>query len=463
MTSPSPLASGPAADGTSVRAAEIPLHRCVLLVLAIVFTVELTLTLALGLLPDGFASRRAEGALRAALLALICYPLLWAYLVRPLRRAIAADRSSIMAYQETIVAQSRRRELESQLHSALEMADDELAVLGVASLAVGQVLPEGGFEFLLADNSRAHLRRVLAEPGHDSTPPGCGVDEPMSCPAVRRGKVMSFADSESLDACPKLRGRGAGSCAALCVPVTAGGLAIGVIHAPRPTSEPIPPGAELDLEQIANQTGGRVGMVRVLAKTQLQAETDPLTGLLNRRSLETKARDVCAPGQAFAVVTADLDHFKQLNDRHGHDAGDRALRVFSSTLQDTLRPGDLIARLGGEEFLMLLPGATEVDGTAVAGRVRERLARALAGGPVPPFSASFGVADSSHGQSLAEVSPAADQALYAAKHAGRDQVMPWSLMAGRPEADTDGSAPLAETPLSVKQDAEPTDEPAPAD
>jgi diguanylate cyclase (GGDEF)-like protein len=424
-----------------VRAAEVPLHRCVVLVLAIVFVVELTVTLCLGFAPEGALSRRAEGAVNAALLAIICYPLLWAYLVRPLRRAINADRGSILDYQGRIVEQSRQRELESRLHSALEMADDEATVLEVASIAMREVLPDEGYELLLADNSRAHLRQAISKPGVVEGPPGCGVEAPMACPAVRTGKVMQFDDSESMDACPKLRGRVSGGCGALCVPVTVGGRAIGVIHTPRPLGANLPPETPSSLELVANQAGARIGMVRVLAKTQLQAATDPLTGLLNRRSLETKACEVCKDGTGFAVVACDLDHFKKLNDRHGHEAGDRALRVFSTTLQDTVRPGDLVARLGGEEFALVLPGATEVDACAVAGRVRQRLATALGRGSVPAFTASFGVADSSHGPRISDVMPVADHALYAAKRGGRNRVVPASVASEAADvslADTSG-------------------------
>jgi len=84
-----------------------------------------------------------------------------------------------------------------------------------------------------------------------------------------------------------------------------------------------------------------------MSESQLQARTDPLTGLLNRRSLENQAaRAQALPEPAF-VAFADIDHFKRLNDSYGHDTGDRALRLFARVLQEALRPGDMVGRFGG--------------------------------------------------------------------------------------------------------------------
>src|SRR5207245_1000703 len=123
----------------------------------------------------------------------------------------------------------------------------------------------------------------------------------------------------ALDACPKLRNRDRGRCSALCVPVSIMGRTVGVIHA---TAEPevvVGESAIHDLETLANLAGARIGLLRMVADTQLQAATDSLTGLLNRRSLENKAIALRASATPFSLVMADLDHFKELNDTHGHE------------------------------------------------------------------------------------------------------------------------------------------------
>jgi len=122
----------------------------------------------------------------------------------------------------------------------------------------------------------------------------------------------------------------------------------------------------------------------------------------------------------------DIDHFKRINDVHGHDAGDRTLVAVADQLRSTCRQGDLVARWGGEEFVMLLPETQGDQAHALAERLREAFAGtavALGNGGSTTFTASFGVAVRSDATSLEDVLRASDAALYAAKDAGRDRVV----------------------------------------
>lgn len=161
-----------------------------------------------------------------------------------------------------------------------------------------------------------------------------------------------------------------------------------------------------------------------------QALVDGLTGLGNRRQAEerlhTEVARAARTGDAVALIVGDLDHFKSVNDRFGHPTGDAVLREFARVLRAATREIDLAARWGGEEFAVLLPGTDADDARVVAERIRARLAERVVltpdGVPVQ-VTASFGVAAYPAAESETALIAAADAALYAAKHAGRNRVV----------------------------------------
>jgi diguanylate cyclase (GGDEF)-like protein len=238
---------------------------------------------------------------------------------------------------------------------------------------------------------------------------------------VRRGNPVVFEDSEALNACPRLRGRPCGPISAVCVPLSFMGRSLGVLHTAGPVGKVPSPDQVTELETLGMQAGVRIGTVRAFERTQLQARTDGLTGLSNRRTLEEAARTLIGDHSGYAFVLADLDYFKRLNDSYGHEAGDKALRLFGDVLKKTVREGDLAARWGGEEFAIFFPSATAPQAFEVIERFRADLARTLLTSNTAAFTASFGIADSSMGAQLEDVVRVADDALYCSKHAGRDR------------------------------------------
>jgi diguanylate cyclase (GGDEF)-like protein len=160
-----------------------------------------------------------------------------------------------------------------------------------------------------------------------------------------------------------------------------------------------------------------------------QALVDGLTGLANRRRCEETLADELARVERFggtlAVVVADLDWFKDVNDRHGHPAGDTVIREFAALLLETLRDVDLAGRWGGEEFFLILPGTDLAGGAQLAERLRVALAGrivlAVDGTPIP-ITASFGVASIPPVRTASELFAAADAAMYQAKRAGKNRV-----------------------------------------
>jgi diguanylate cyclase (GGDEF)-like protein len=161
-----------------------------------------------------------------------------------------------------------------------------------------------------------------------------------------------------------------------------------------------------------------------------QAMVDSLTGLANRRSLEESLRSELARAARFAdsvcVVLADLDDFKQVNDRYGHAAGDEVLKAFAGALRKTVRESDVAGRWGGEEFALVLPGTDAVGGARLAERARAAIeARQvkMPNGDLCSVTASFGVAAYPESRELREILEAADSALYGAKGAGKNRVV----------------------------------------
>ena len=140
---------------------------------------------------------------------------------------------------------------------------------------------------------------------------------------------MVFPDSTALNACPNLRGR---HCSALCVSMSIGGSSIGVFHVTTEDGSPPSDGVEKDVEVVARRASERLAMLRAFEVSQTEANSDSLTGLTTRRSLETAVRDLRATGMSYSVAYGDLDRFKDLNDTFGHAAGDRAVRTFSQVL-----------------------------------------------------------------------------------------------------------------------------------
>jgi diguanylate cyclase (GGDEF)-like protein len=334
-------------------------------------------------------------------------------------RALNTTAEKLSASMDHLAAEARRERLGSQLTEAFDMAESEAEAYAVVGRTLHQLDPQRPAELLLADNSRARLGRKAAS-GPDE-PPCCPVTSPYSCVAVRRGHATVFEDSDALNACPKLKDRPAGRMSAVCVPVTFMGRSLGVVHITGAPGQRPSDDALAALSVLAGQTGSRIGTLRSFAQAQLQASTDGLTGLRNRRAFETEARQLLLAGGRAAIVMADLDNFKLLNDTHGHEAGDRALRRFGQALRQQLREQDITGRIGGEEFGMVLHDLAPDEAVAVIERLREAL-HEPGDGATPSFTASFGISCTDGHTGFDDLLRSADRALYRSKHDGRDRI-----------------------------------------
>jgi diguanylate cyclase (GGDEF)-like protein len=315
---------------------------------------------------------------------------------------------------------ARRSDLETRLQRGLEMTSVEEGAFAVVNQALRMVGGETAVEVLTADSSHAHFRRATSTDPDEQW--ACGVAGPQDCPAASSGQSRTFRNSADLDTCPCLRQRGEGRWA-MCVPIGMAGRTTGVMHAEGPVASPPPAAMRPEMELVARKAGDRVGALRILARSESQAKLDPLTGLANRRTLERRVREIVNDASPFVVAFLDLDHFKHINDTHGHDTGDRALRLFGRVLRDGVRPRDIIARYGGEEFIVVLPDGSLPQARAVAERIRAQLDLALAAGGVPSFTISAGLAASLPDEPFEEVVARADSMLLRAKLEGRNRIV----------------------------------------
>lgn len=195
-----------------------------------------------------------------------------------------------------------------------------------------------------------------------------------------------------------------------------------------------------------------------LEKAKLQAEmearTDPLTGVRNRRSFLAEA-DLCIKraerkGEPISLLMFDIDHFKSINDNHGHGVGDEALRLFSQTIQTKIRETDVFGRLGGEEFALLLT-ETKPDSLHTAERLRDNIAsvRLSCVDGFIQFTSSIGVAHGAPGDPVEKLLRQADRALYCAKERGRNIVVEY-----HPEQEPHGAAVSAQARIELVDELE---------
>jgi diguanylate cyclase (GGDEF)-like protein len=371
--------------------------------------------------------------------------------VNSLARMINLLADTMQGMLTRLRSEAGRSTFSNQLVEALEMADSEAEADRVIARAMGAISDVHPMELLLADSSRAHLERACVHPKTGA--PNCSVESPYSCIAVRRGHPQIFSDAEALNACPKLLGRMGGSLSAACVPVNFMGRALGVLHVTGAKGKPPNPEQIAQLTALGVHAGTRIGTLRAFERSQLQASTDSLTGLTNRRAGEEVLNNLLAVDSAFAVVMADLDFFKRLNDTQGHEAGDRALRLFADTARGVVRDRDHVVRWGGEEFALLLPGANAERAAEIVARLRAALAQAHLVSGTPIFTASFGISDSTMGRDRETLIRLADEALYRSKQGGRDTCnvgdpqLPG--LAGRRERDQGAVVDIAQVARNV--------------
>jgi diguanylate cyclase (GGDEF)-like protein len=253
--------------------------------------------------------------------------------------------------------------------------------------------------------------------------------------AVRNRRTRNVPDVTKDPLCNVVAGTPNEPEAFVCVPLLAEERVVGALNVYRGGADRAFSDAEVQLvERFATMAALAYDSARQRETLREQVKTDGLTGLLNHRACQERLQDELSHGRPVGVVLIDLDHFKVINDVHGHAEGDRVLAAAANRLKGAVRDTDAVGRLGGEEFVLILPGVDADGAEDAAERARAALAELTVKGR--PLASSAGVAvapaDGADGPALLE---AGDAALYWAKRSGRGQTRRYGAGAARPEKE----------------------------
>ncbi len=313
----------------------------------------------------------------------------------------------------------------AKMAELLQSCSDENEAFSVVDGMAPKVFPELRGAVLLFDSSRQKLEMKVKWSDCDLAPDGFG---PQECWALNTGYLHTVSSGDRSATCKHAT---SGEYRHFCLPLLSHGEKTGVLHFQMIDPGEVPQPVLLMANMFAEQVSLSLANIRLREALRSQSIRDPLTGLYNRRyleeMLERETRRAVRSEQGLGVLMLDLDHFKLFNDTYGHDAGDAVLRETAAFLLKSVRSEDIVCRFGGEEFMILLPGADLKTTQARAERIRSRLREltvAHHGQSLGLITASLGVAEvPQHGTSPQSLIVASDAALYRAKREGRDRVM----------------------------------------
>ncbi|TIW34885.1 MAG: sensor domain-containing diguanylate cyclase, partial [Mesorhizobium sp.] len=311
-------------------------------------------------------------------------------------------------------------------HAGLQQFAEAFSVVGTAMT-----------EFLGGLSGSVHLtsasRNLVEEMAHwGDVRSSVNQFAPEDCWALRRGQEHVAGPGMLTPRCAHITENGKKGY--VCMPLAAQGETLGILHLCEPNAAEKPQWlAERQqiLRGVVDTLALALANLRLRETLRQQSIRDPNTGLFNRRYLEeTSSRELRRmerSSQPLAIIMLDVDHFKQFNDTFGHEAGDLVLKQVAATLIEHARDSDVVSRYGGEEFALVMPGASLEEGAQRAEALRQAIKQlhlAHRGRTLGTVTASFGVAAyPEHGAGWAELTNAADHAQYDAKAEGRDRVV----------------------------------------
>jgi diguanylate cyclase (GGDEF)-like protein len=325
--------------------------------------------------------------------------------------------------------EEKRQRDQSELRELLQASESEQESRDLLIRHVQKLIPNAGAAVLNRNNSDDRLEITVGDSDSPVRQANTERMRPRSCMAVRLSHSHNHRPGgeglKQCEICGQIKGT------ATCEPLLVGGQVIGSVLVASKGS--IDAERRARLRDSVAQAAPILANQRNLAIAERRAASDVLTGLPNRRAADEVFKRMAAhAGRSVSPLTAvllDLDRFKDVNDRHGHESGDRALAMVGSIITSTIRASDFAARFGGEEFLVLLPDTDRDAALLVAEKLRSEIEHAELIG-IGSITASLGLAviptDASEPEELLRK---ADRALYTAKEGGRNRVHAFSQLA----------------------------------
>jgi len=344
---------------------------------------------------------------------------------REVRKEAAARAVMVKQIEQRSVLNAQLSQMTSLLHACFELGEASTIISHFAR----QLFPDYAGALYVFRSSRNLLEVTTMWGDEEDNEPMFG---PQQCWALRQGQMYAVLDSQNSILCPHVHHARPYS----CLPLMAHGEVLALLHVSPNSGITISDGTDPEahyalLRVFTENIALALSNLKLRDSLRQQSIRDPLTGLFNRRYLEEsltieieRAKRANGP---FSIIMLDLDHFKRFNDTHGHEAGDAVLQALGSFLQKHVRGGDIACRYGGEEFTLILPGAS----LEIAQQRAEQLCEGIRALSVDfknqvlgPLTLSVGIASfPNHGESGETVLQAADRALYQAKSEGRDKAV----------------------------------------
>jgi diguanylate cyclase (GGDEF)-like protein len=349
-------------------------------------------------------------------------------------RKVKQAQETLSTINRRLEERNRQNSIMSEMRELLQSCSTIQEMPPIITVSITELLPNADGALFLMNSSRTYLQSV-ARWGDFPEEVDENIFEPDACWGLRRGRIHEVEDIRTGPICPHLKHPP--SAPYMCLPLIAKGDILGLLHL---RIKPSASGEDswntiADLKEtvviFAEYLSLSIANIRLWERLTDQSIRDPLTGLFNRRYMEeTIQREILRAANSqtkIGIIMADIDHFKNFNDTHGHKAGDELLIKLADFFKFEIRGSDIVCRYGGEEFILILQGASTEGTYKRAEHLREEVKNLKVyfhDQLLPSITLSMGIAIyPDHGIELNDLIQVADIALYKAKEQGRDRVI----------------------------------------